>query len=587
MTEGAGPLGDAVSETVQIPAGPVPGPVPIEHLMAQLLDRAGQVTTAKQRLRRLLSANRAIVGELSLPMVLERIVEVARDLVGARYGAIGVIGPDGRLEQFVHLGMDADTVAAIGDLPDGKGVLGMLIEDPRPIRLSKISDHERSSGFPSGHPPMAGFLGVPIRFRDEVFGNLYLTDCVGGDFTAADEELVLGLAATAGVAIENAHLYEESRRRQLWLQASARISSALLSPACRNPLRLIAERVKRLADADTAAVSLATADPAVLSIAVAIGDDAALLQGADVPVRGSVAAVAMATGRGVRVESIDDQQRFVHLAMAVSAGAAMAVPMSGNAGPQGAIVLLRRRGRLCFSASEMEMAEMFANYAGIAQELVAARADQQKVALLEDRDRIARDLHDHVVQGLYAAGLTIQSVAARSDPSLARQLGRSVEDINGTIRQIRTSIFELTRTDANEIGLRAAVLAVIRQVTPLLGFEPTIRFSGPIDTLVPGTVLHEIEAVVREAVTNTAKHARATRLIVQLVGDSRSVSVAIVDNGIGVGQPKRLSGLRNLQRRATRLGGTLTLTDGEPSGTKILWTIPTDAPMDPNQSCGK
>ena len=549
--------------------------------MAQLLDRGGEVTTAQERLRRLLSATRAIVGELSLPMVLERIVEVARDLVGARYGAIGVIGPGGRLEQFIHLGMDADTVAAVGDLPEGKGLLGMLIEDPRPIRLTSIFDHERSSGFPIGHPPMVGFLGVPIRFRDEVFGNLYLTECVGGEFTAADEELVSGLAATAGVAIENAHLYEESRRRQLWLQASARISSALLSPACRNPLRLIAERVKRLADADTAAVSLATADPAVLRIAVAIGDDATLLQGANVPVHGSLAAEAMNTGRGVRVDSIDDQQYFVHLALAVSAGAAVAVPMSGNAGPQGAIVLLRRRGRLCFSANEVEMAEMFANYAGIAQELVAARADQQKVALLEDRDRIARDLHDHVVQGLFAAGLTIQSVAARSDPSLARQLGRSVEDINGTIRQIRTSIFELTRADTTEIGLRSAVLAVIRQVTPLLGFEPTVRFSGPVDTLVPGAVLHEIEAVVREAVTNTAKHARATRLIVQVTADSRSLSVAISDNGIGIGQPERLSGLRNLQRRAAKLGGTLNLTKGEPTGTEILWSIPMS---DPNSS---
>ena len=146
MTEAAGPLGDAVSETVQIPTGPVPGPVPIERTMARLLDRAGQVTTARAT-RRLLSANRAIVGELSLPIVLERIVEVARDLVRARYGAIGVIGPDGRFEQFVHLGMDADTVAAIGDLPEGKGVLGVLIEDPRPIRLPKISDMSAPQGF--------------------------------------------------------------------------------------------------------------------------------------------------------------------------------------------------------------------------------------------------------------------------------------------------------------------------------------------------------------------------------------------------------------------------------------------------------
>ena len=326
---------------------------------------------------------------------------------------------------------------------------------------------------------MEGFLGVPIRFRDAVFGILYLTDCVDGEFTVADEELVLGLAATAAVAIENAQLYEESRRRQLWLQGSARISSALLSPATRNPLWLIAERVKRLADADTAALTLRTDDPQLLRIAVAIGDDAAVLQGARIPVAGSVAAAAMDTGRGVRVDSIDDQHHFVHLALAVSAGAALAVPMSGNTGPQGAIVLLRRRGRRRFSANEMEMAEMFANYAGIAQELVTARADQQKVALLEDRDRIARDLHDHVVQGLFAAGLTIQSVAARSDPGLAQQLGRSVADINGTIRQIRTSIFQLTRTDTTDIGLRAAVLAVIHNSPPCSASNPPSDSPDP------------------------------------------------------------------------------------------------------------
>ncbi len=508
-------------------------------------------------------------------MVLERIVEVARELLGARYAAIGVIGPDGLLEQFIHLGMDAETVAAIGDPPKGKGVLGALIEDSRPIRLARIADDERSWGFPAGHPLMEGFLGVPIRFRDAVFGILYLTDCVDGEFTVADEELVLGLAATAAVAIENAQLYEESRRRQLWLQGSARISSALLSPATRNPLWLIAERVKRLADADTAALTLRTDDPQLLRIAVAIGDDAAVLQGARIPVAGSVAAAAMDTGRGVRVDSIDDQHHFVHLALAASAGAALAVPMSGNTGPQGAIVLLRRRGRRRFSANEMEMAEMFANYAGIAQELVTARADQQKVALLEDRDRIARDLHDHVVQGLFAAGLTIQSVAARSEPGLAQQLGRSVADINGTIRQIRTSIFQLTRTDTTDIGLRAAVLAVIQQLTPLLGFEPTIRFSGPVDTVVPGTIHHEIEAVVRESVTNAAKHAHATQLVVQLTADHTTMSVAISDNGIGVGQPQRLSGLRNLNRRATQLGGTLSIAQREPTGTQILWTIPT------------
>ena len=206
-----------------------PGPVPIERLLAELMERADEVIDAQERLRRLLAANRAIVAELSLPAVLRRIVEAARDLVKARYCALGVIGDDGLLEQFIHVGMDDATVREIGELPKGRGVLGALIEDPHPIRLSRISDDPRSSGFPPNHPHMESFLGVPIRSRNEVFGNLYLSDHVSGAFSAEDEELVLALAATAGGAVENARLYEESRRRQQWLQASAEITAALLS----------------------------------------------------------------------------------------------------------------------------------------------------------------------------------------------------------------------------------------------------------------------------------------------------------------------------------------------------------------------
>ena len=574
MTEPTGPSGEAVSRIDQLPTEPVAGPVPVEHAMVPLTDRAGEVTTAQDRLRLLLSANRAIVGELSLPMVLQRIVEVARDLLGPRYGAIGVIGPDGLLEQFIHLGMDADTVAAIGDLPDGKGVLGMLIDDPRPIRLSLFSDHARSSGFPFGHSPMEGFLGVPIRFRNEVFGNLYLTECASGAFTPADEELALGLAATAGVAIENAHLYEESRRRQLWLQASAGFQRASLfsdpesAVADRGASQTARGRRHRRADAHHRRPR-----------------DAAHCSGHRR--RRSCAARCAHSGRrqccrrshGYRPRTagrLDRRPVTIRSPCPRCVGRRGAgrpdVGQQRTSGrhrapsPPGPATLLRQR---------VEMAEMFANYAGIAQELVTARADQQKVALLEDRDRIARDLHDHVIQGLFAAGLTIQSVAARSDPDLAQQLGRSVADINGTIRQIRTSIFQLTSTDTTEIGLRAAVLAVVRQVTPLLGFEPTIRFSGPVDTVIPAAIHHEIEAVVRESVTNAAKHARSTQLVVQLAVDSTTLSVAIADNGIGVGQPQRLSGLRNLNRRANQLGGTLRVAKREPTGTQILWTIPT------------
>ena len=211
----------------------------IEVLMSQLVEQASVIMTAQQRLRQLLKASHSIVQELSLPAVLRRLVATAKDVSGAKYAALGVIGGDGTLEQFLHVGMADDTVRAIGELPKGRGVLGALIDNPKPIRLSRISEDPRSSGFPDGHPPMTTFLGVPIRSRDVVFGNLYLTDRAdGGPFTAEDEELVLALAATAGIAIENARLYEESRRRQEWLRASGEISPSVARPGsrlCRDP----------------------------------------------------------------------------------------------------------------------------------------------------------------------------------------------------------------------------------------------------------------------------------------------------------------------------------------------------------------
>ena len=201
----------------------------IERLMAQLVDQAGLILSAQHRLQRLLDANRTIVRQLSLPAILRQIVQSAGETAGAQYAALGVIGSDGLLEEFIHVGMDDTTVAAIGDLPKGRGLLGVLIEHPEPIRLPHITDDSRSSGFPPGHPPMATFLGVPIRNRNRVFGNLYLTNRLdGNDFTAEDEELISALAATASIAIENARLYEESRQRQEWLRASGDVSRNLL-----------------------------------------------------------------------------------------------------------------------------------------------------------------------------------------------------------------------------------------------------------------------------------------------------------------------------------------------------------------------
>lgn len=338
-----------------------------------------------------------------------------------------------------------------------------------------------------------------------MYGNLYLSDHVSGAFSAEDEQLVLALAATAGSAIENARLYEESRRRQQWLQSSAEVTAALLTAGDdRKPLQLIADHVLRLAEADVVSLVLpVTDDPGLLSVTVASGYGADELADISYPRENSLAELAIETGRGVRLGSVEDQQRYViHLRRVTPINAAMAVPLQGRAGPHGAIVAGRVRGRHAFGSADLEMAEAFASQAAIAIELATARADQERLALLEDRDRIARDLHDHVIQRLFAVGLTVQGLAVAGENEQSnRKLNQVVADLDDTIRQIRTSIFQLRGHESAGPSLRGAILAVVEQVTPALAFRPGVGFRGPVDTVVDDRLITEAEAVVREAAT--------------------------------------------------------------------------------------
>jgi signal transduction histidine kinase len=550
----------------------------VELLMSQLVEQASVIMTAQQRLRRLLIANRSIVQELSLPAVLRRIVDTAKDVSGAKYAALGVIGADGLLEQFLHVGVDDETVRAIGELPKGRGVLGALIEDPNPIRLTRISDDPRSSGFPEGHPPMSTFLGVPVRSRDAVFGNLYLTDRVdGGPFTAEDEELVLALAATAGIAIENARLYEESRRRQEWLRASGEISRQLLDPEAERSetLHHIAASVKRLASADVVTlVRLARDDPNYLEVVVATGAAEEELVGLRYPKISSIAWQAMQHGRGVRLDSIDGQSGvFLHLRPFVPVSQAMALPLLGETGPRGAIVAGRIMPQAPFTDSDLDMAETFAGQAAIALELSDARADQQRLGVLEDRDRIARDLHDHVIQRLFAAGLSLQSIAAGvDDETVGQRLGRTVDELDETIQQIRTTISAL-RDDSSR-SLRGTALAVVDRLVPLLRVRPDIQFVGPLDTIADDAIIADVEAVLRESLTNVAKHAQAAQIRVSVQADKQQLDLTVIDNGIGLSGTTRRSGLANLNRRAERRGGYLHVGDSPEGGLRLQWSIP-------------
>lgn len=575
---------------------------------------AAAVLTADERLRSLLSANRLIVSELSLPAVLRRIVEAARTVAGARYAALGVVGRDGKLEQFVHAGVDDTTAAAIGDLPCGRGVLGVLITHPEPVRLHRITDDPRFFGFPKHHPPMTTFLGVPIRVRDAIFGNLYLSDrSDGADFSAEDEDLVSALAATAGVAVENARLYEESRRRQEWLRASGEISRDLLAPDQDEDdvLRRIATCVQRLADADVVAILVPyegrTGDPPghppdpptdrlsgrpsgrpaarpeddyagegapELEVVAASGERSAELRLQRQTGSGSLAWQAMQTGRGVQVGP-GEHAEGVLMDAHVPVGPVMALPLTGQRRPLGAVMLGRHEGRPPFTASDLQMAEAFASQAALALELADARTDQQRLSVLEDRDRIARDLHDHVIQRLFAIGLGVQSLASTlGETGPRRRLERTVDELDETIRQIRTSIYALRENRVTARTVRDVAMELVAEMEGVLGLRPEVAFSGPLDALVDDRLVDDVEAVLREALTNVAKHARAQTVSVLVSVDDGQLAVQVLDDGIGLNPSAQHSGLANLRFRAHQHGGDLAVANRAEGGLRVQWSIP-------------
>jgi signal transduction histidine kinase len=554
----------------------------LDQLLAQLVERAQEVLATQSRLRGLLRATQVVTGDLALPVVLQRIVQAARDLVGARYAALGVIAPEGGLAEFVHVGMPQDAVAEIGHLPHGKGLLGALIDDPRPIRLCHISDDPRSSGFPAGHPPMNSFLGVPIRVRDEVFGNLYLTESLRGVFSVEDEELTVALAATAAAAIDRARLYQAAHTRGEWLQASAAITRQLLSPDSidpRGPLRLIAERAREIAHADLVTVVLPASpdeSPDELRVEVAVGAAAAGLPGLAVPVAGSFSGRVFSTGEPLRVAQPHEMPGLTPMALDdLDVGPVLVLPLRGSHRVHGVLTAARLRGRTAFTAEDTDMAGNFANQAAVALELAEARAEQQRAAMLDDRERIAADLHDHVIQQLFASGLSLQALAASLGPGRATdRITATVADLDRTISQIRTSIFALHQPPQTAIrGLRARLLDVAAEQTDALGFDPAVRFSGLLDDL-PDDLAEDLVAVLREALSNIARHAHARTVEVDLTATPEQITLQVDDDGSGLGPSTRCSGLANLRRRAERHGGTFTLTDRQPAGTRLSWSIP-------------
>lgn len=548
----------------------------LDELIDQLVDRAQDVKRAQGRLRALLRAIETVTGDLALEVVLRNCVESACELAHARYGALGVIGPDGGLEQFITVGIDEETIRRIGPLPQGKGLLGALINDPRPIRLRHMTDDGRSTGFPPNHPPMDSFLGVPIHVRDEIFGNLYLADSSRGEFGTDDEELVIALALAAGTAISNARLYQESRLQQRWLEASVEIGSQLLSASGEDPLRMVARQAIDIADADLVSVCLTTPDGAFFVVEEAFGTRADELIGRRFPLTDSLTGQVLADGGPVLIANASGaESATTYMSSVMEAGPLMVLPLQGTGAPRGVLSLCRSRGRHRFTQRDLSMAAGFAAHASIALELADSRVAEQKLVLLEDRDRIAMDLHDHVIQELFAIGLSLEGTAAQlPNEALAQRIRQRVEDIDRTIRRIRTSIFELRGTIATPVeGLRQRILEVASDLTPALSFAPHVAFAGLLDAYMDEELIQDVVACVRETLTNVAKHAKARSAMVDISLADDTLTVTVTDDGVGLQDTTRSSGTANLRARAEKWRGSFELSRGTPGGTTAVWRV--------------
>lgn len=542
----------------------------LDQLLVQLVDRADDVQAAQGRLRGLLRANALVAGELSLPVVLRQIVAAARDLVGARYAALGVLGRDGELEQFVHAGMDEELVGRIGELPRGRGILGLLIRKPVPLRLADLSGHPASAGFPPGHPPMTGFLGVPVRIGKEVFGNLYLTErSRGGEFTADDEQLAIALAAAAGAAIANARRFAESEQRRRWLDASAELASLLLSGAAVRPHTLITRLAAAAADADFGTLAVPHGADQVIVTGVT-GELAAGMMNQIEALADTLAGQAIRTGKPSLVTG--EGRQAAAAALGTGTGPLIIVPLAAGEQVRGALMLGRVAARPGYTGTDLDMAAAFAGHAAVAMELARARADQITLAQAEDHDRIAGDLHDHVIQDLFAFGMRLQGHAARTDPATAERVNGYADTVDEIIKKIRTSIFGLHQPCAAPAGLPARVMEIIEEHTAQLGFTPGIRFAGSLDPGPDEALAHDILAVTREALSNCARHAHATAVTISLVLQDGLITLDITDNGRGLGTSARSSGLSSMRRRAECNGGTFQLTTPVHGGTHLAWT---------------
>ena len=557
--------------------------------MVEMTPESRQPTPGGGRWEMLLDAVLTLgTPELGLDDLLRRIVSVAGTLVGARYAALGVLDPgsERRLITFIHDGIPVEQAAVIGELPSGHGLLGLIIDEPHPLRLHDIAEHPASYGFPEGHPPMRSFLGVPLRTRDQIFGNLYLTEKEGGgDFTEQDEHIVVALAAAAGVAVENARLREDAQRRERWLSATAEITGLLLG-AFRGgeALQLVVDRALEVAEADAVWIATGDTDAAGGDSQEGSGPDDVRVQaisGIQLDLTGSAApplGIALArqvieSGVPAVVEDLTgDAPRPTPWPRL---GQAVFVPLRDPAGIPGVLVLawmpqhVTRRKEL-----DWALPARFAEQAALALQVTRAQRDRQRLAVFEDRDRIGRDLHDLVIQRLFAVGLSLQGATRLADSvEVARRLELAVDDLDTTIKDIRTTIFALGAPDVG-VDLEGEITRLVDRAAATLQRRPSLVFEGEIGARVGVDEVPDLLAVLSEALSNAARHADASQVEVRLGVVDGDITLEVLDDGGGIPVGVTESGLRNMRLRAERRGGSCEILPGAAGGTHVRWRVP-------------
>jgi signal transduction histidine kinase len=530
------------------------------------------------RRSRLIRSGLSLASELSLDVVLQRIVEAAAELTDARYGALGVMGADGRIAQFVTTGVSDEERARIGDAPTGHGILGLLIKDARPVRIANLAEHPLSYGFPKNHPLMTTFLGAPVIARGTVYGNIYLTDKHGGEvFDEQDEESLEILAAQAGIAVENARLYEESQARQRWLAASAEVANAILSRSQPDEaLQLVTSRARELVQADLAWVVTPEAT-GPLRVAVADGVAADAILGMAIPLEDSISGEVVRTGSPIKVQDPrHDDRAYRPLVEAADLGPAVFVPLTAHGRAFGTLAAAHRPDGPPFDDEAVRLLESFADQAALVLEYARTQREMERLVVLEDRERIAKELHDGVIQALFAVGMGLQGTALMSgDEELSMRIEGAVAELDRVIRDLRNYIFGLRPGILADRQLDKALRSLVEDFQSKSGVVTIIELDESVASEL-SRMAGDVIQLTREALSNVGRHSGAATCRVSLTQRDGSAILEVDDDGRGfdVATVRRGDGLTNLEQRAAALGGKAAIESVPTQGTTVRIRLP-------------